>query len=130
LRVTANVARTALTRQPRTVAVGIASHEASGEPTVDAARFSALGRWRDPPQPWHASEPEAALLRKELGALLERELANLPPQQRAVVMLRDVEELPSDEICSMLELSDANQRVLLHRGRGRLRAAIERELRR
>jgi RNA polymerase sigma-70 factor (ECF subfamily) len=45
-------------------------------------------------------------------------------------MLRDIEELTSEEICSMLELSEANQRVLLHRGRARLRAAIERELRR
>ncbi len=126
LRITANVARTALVRLGRTVAIGVVDDG----PTVDPERFSAIGRWRDPPQPWHTGEPEAALLRKELGALVQRELLELPPAQRAVVMLRDVEELTNDEICVMLELSEANQRVLLHRGRARLRAAIERELKR
>jgi RNA polymerase sigma-70 factor (ECF subfamily) len=126
LRVTANAARTAAARLGRTIAIG----DVEEQPTVDPERFTAIGRWRDPPQPWTTGEPEAALLRKELAALVQRELEELPPAQRAVVMLRDVEELTSDEICAMLELSEANQRVLLHRGRARLRAAIERELKR
>jgi RNA polymerase sigma-70 factor, ECF subfamily len=119
LRITANVARTTAGR------LGRAPLSMEDLPTVDPERFSSIGRWRDPPRPWH---PEALLLRKELGELLQRELDALPALQRAVVMLRDIEDLPSEEICDMLELSEANQRVLLHRGRARLRAALEREL--
>ena len=100
------------------------------EPDVDPARFSRFGWWRDPPQPWPQprDDQEAALVRKELRALLLRELDALPRKQRAVVMLRDVEELSAEEACAILELSEANQRVLLHRGRSRLRAAVEGKL--
>ena len=53
----------------------------------------------------------------------------LPDRQREVVLLRDVEELTSDEVCSVLSISDGNQRVLLHRGRSRLRQLFEDEFR-
>ena len=100
------------------------------EPEVDPARFSRFGWWRDPPRPWCAAsdDQEAALAGKELRALVLRALDELPPQQRAVVMLRDVEELSAEEACAVLGISEANQRVLLHRGRSRLRALVEREV--
>ena len=98
------------------------------EPAVDPARFGALGRWSSPPQPWSDREAETVLLRKEVQAILSGELALLPANQRAVVLLRDIEGLSGAEVCSVLGLSDANQRVLLHRGRVRLRGAIERHL--
>jgi RNA polymerase sigma-70 factor (ECF subfamily) len=63
----------------------------------------------------------AAELRRHLGAAL----AELPDRQRTVVELRDVHGLTSDEVCERLDLSPANQRVLLHRGRARLRARLE-----
>lgn len=122
LRITANVARTAKSRMPVAVEPVTA--------TVDPERFSQIGRWCDPPVAWATGEAEAALLRQELATLASRALLDLPPAQRAVVVLRDVEGLDSEEICAMLELSEANQRVLLHRGRARLRASIERELKR
>lgn len=124
LRITANVARTAAVKHSRTDVADL-----SAEPTVDPARFTVIGSWREPPRPWSdVGEQEDALLRRELLHLLYREIEQLPPSQRAVVRLRDVEELDSDEVSELLGLSDSNQRVLLHRGRARLRAAIAREL--
>jgi RNA polymerase sigma-70 factor (ECF subfamily) len=96
------------------------------EDDVDAApgtSFSALGLWTRTPA--HAGGPEAALLRKEASGWLVGALDALPPVQRSVVVLRDVEEWTSDEVCNALGLSESNQRVLLHRGRLRLRAALE-----
>jgi RNA polymerase sigma-70 factor, ECF subfamily len=68
--------------------------------------------------------PEAALLADELRDALAHGLAGLPERQRTVVALRDVHGLDADEVCALLDLSPANQRVLLHRGRSRLRTAL------
>lgn len=104
-----------------------------GGPTVDPARFRDdddpwPGHWRDDaaPTPW---DPEPALLAGEIRALLGTALADLPGRQRAVVELRDVHGFAAEEVCAMLDLSPANQRVLLHRGRARLRAVLEEALR-
>ena len=61
-------------------------------------------------------------------AAISRCLTELPDAQRQVVLLRDVEGLPADEVCALLGVSEGNQRVLLHRGRSRLRNRLEREL--
>jgi RNA polymerase sigma-70 factor (ECF subfamily) len=130
LRILANRTRTLAERLGRRQFVQLADREPDEEePLVDPARFSPFGWWRDPPRPWPCEgQPEAALLRKELRGLLLQEIDVLPTKQRAVVILRDVEELSSDEVCELLGLSEANQRVLLHRGRSRLRSAIEQKL--
>ena len=78
-----------------------------------------------PPQRWDDA-PEQLVLRKEARTHIERELASLPAAQRTVVTLRDLEGWSSEEVCNVLELGETNQRVLLHRGRTRLRAALER----
>lgn len=98
-------------------------------PTVDPDRFRGdddpwPGHWRDEAAPadWG---PEAALLASEFRGVLERALTGLPGRQRAVVELRDVHGLPAEEVCTVLDLTPANQRVLLHRGRARLREALE-----
>lgn len=100
-----------------------------GPPTVDPARFREEddpnpGHWRDEAAPadWG---PEPALLAAEFRAVLGRALAELPERQRAVVELRDVHGLPAQEVCELLDLTPANQRVLLHRARARLREALE-----
>lgn len=90
---------------------------------IEAARFSARGYWSDPPRRWDA---ESLVLRKEARQAIERELEALPPAQRTIVALRDIEEWTSEEVCNVLEITETNQRVLLHRGRARLRAALER----
>ena len=97
-------------------------------PTVDPARFRSgddpyPGHWRSHPERWPTPESEvlAQETRRHLAAALER----LPARQRIVVMLRDVEGYTSEQVCEVLQVSPANQRVLLHRGRAALRIALE-----
>jgi len=91
-------------------------------PSVRSDRFGADGHWAVPPRPFDLPEDRAGLL--ELRAYIRAALAALPERQRIVVALRDVEGLSSDEVCGLLHLSVENQRVLLHRGRARLQAAL------
>lgn len=92
---------------------------------VETERFTSAGLWSPAPPAWdHA--PEDLVLRKEARQAIERELGTLPESQRTVVVLRDLEGWTSEEVCNVLEISETNQRVLLHRGRQRLRLALER----
>ncbi len=100
------------------------------EPTVDPTRFQGPdgaypGHWTSTgaPRPW--DQPESGLLNQEIGQQLERALAGLPERQRLVVEMRDVQGMSAEETCAALRLSAGNQRVLLHRGRAALRAALE-----
>jgi RNA polymerase sigma-70 factor (ECF subfamily) len=80
-----------------------------------------------PPAPLgsHPELPEPALLSQEVRTRLRAALDALPPRQRSVVHLRDVQGFDADEVCRLLHLTPGNQRVLLHRGRARLRQALE-----
>ena len=101
---------------------------ADPEPAVDPTRFDGDGGWADPPEHWI----EAAERRMEAGKLADRIRAwigELPARQREVVLLRDIEGMSSDEVCAVLALTEGNQRVLLHRGRSRLRQLFEDEFR-
>ncbi|MGN9839780.1 RNA polymerase sigma factor [Nonomuraea sp. H19] len=77
------------------------------------------GGWQEPPALWPTPESEA--LASEVRKLIAAALARLPPRQRIVITLRDVEGCTSDEVCALLEISPANQRVLLHRARATVR---------
>jgi RNA polymerase sigma-70 factor (ECF subfamily) len=88
-----------------------------------ADRFLPDGHWATPPRPFDAPADRMALL--EFRARLREALVHLPERQQIVVTLRDVEGLSSDEVCELLHISAENQRVLLHRGRTRLRQALE-----
>ncbi len=97
-------------------------------PTVDPARFRSSddpypGHWRSHPERWPT--PESALLARETRGYLAAALERLPARQRIVVTLRDVEGYSSEQVCDILAISPANQRVLLHRARAALRAALE-----
>ena len=92
---------------------------------VEPERFGKGGTWSAPPHRWDDA-PESLVLRKEARQAIERELKGLPEAQRTVVTLRDLEGWSSEEVCNVLEISETNQRVLLHRGRQRLRGALER----
>lgn len=96
-------------------------------PAVPADRFRADGEWALAPASWE-DLPEERLLAAETRAMLDQAIAGLPAGQRAVITLRDVEGWPADEVCALLQISDANQRVLLHRARSRVRAALEQYL--
>ncbi|WP_437678968.1 RNA polymerase sigma factor [Sorangium sp. So ce131] len=129
LRILTNRARTSAAREKRSVPVAwLEDVDPGSEPAVDPARFDGSGDWAAPPAPWTEQSPEGLLLRKELGGVLVRELDQLVPGQRAVIVLRDIEGCASGEVCDILGISEVNQRVLLHRGRAKLRTAMERYL--
>ncbi len=121
LRILVNRATSTGMRERRSMAVGDAG------PVVDRARFDATGAWMSPPQHW-VEDSDDRLLAQGLADQIQAALGGLPARQREVVMLRDVDGLSSHEVCEVLEISDANQRVLLHRGRSHLRQALESEL--
>jgi RNA polymerase sigma-70 factor, ECF subfamily len=92
-------------------------------PVVDASLFDAGGSWRVPPEPW-ADQVDDKIIAAKIAARILAAIDELPLQQRAVVTLRDVQGLSSGEVCAVLDISDGNLRVLLHRGRSKLRQII------
>ena len=123
-RILVNRARTLGAREART--------EPFSESAVPPERFvpegeDGGGHWAVPPRSWGGS-PEQRLLARETLEQVERAVAALPPAQREVITLRDIEGLSAEEACNVLGLTDTNQRVLLHRARARVRAALERYL--
>jgi RNA polymerase sigma-70 factor (ECF subfamily) len=123
-----NQAKTHGAREKRAVPFSsIAPSDVEG-PVVDPDRFQKdddawPGHWATPPRPWQ--KPERRLLSLEAREHLKSALAQLPDRQRLIVALRDVEGHSAEEVCAVLGLSPENQRVLLHRGRARLRAVLE-----
>ena len=115
----ANRARTIAAREGRLVPVDPTDPDA---PTVDPARFGPDGGWSTAPAAWDTAADDA-----ELVARVRAAIVRLPETQQQVVTLRDVEGLTSVEVCRILELTEGNQRVLLHRGRARVRALLEQE---
>jgi RNA polymerase sigma-70 factor (ECF subfamily) len=121
-RILVNRARSTGSKEQRSIPV------ADPEPAVDPSRFGGDGGWADPPEHWI----EAAERRIEAGKLagqIRVWIDELPARQREVVLLRDVEGMSSEDVCAVLALTEGNQRVLLHRGRSRLRQLLENELR-
>jgi RNA polymerase sigma-70 factor (ECF subfamily) len=119
-----NRARTRAVREARTIPFSSLAAEAALEgPTIDPSLFGADGAWATPPQRL-ATDPERRLLAGELRGQLLAAVGALPEGQRAVMALRDLAGLPSEEVCELLDLSPVNQRVLLHRARTRVRAAL------
>ena len=129
--IVANRAKTRGIREARSTPFSaLAAQEASGtEPAVDPVRFRPAGtewpgHWATPPQPW-GGDPEARLLRAETVTQIERTLESLPRAQRAVVTLRDVVGHSSKSVCNILGITETNMRVLLHRGRSKIRGELE-----
>jgi RNA polymerase sigma-70 factor (ECF subfamily) len=99
------------------------------EPAVDPERFRGPdqqwpGRWVSFPRSWDEI-PEERILSQETFVCIQEAIDDLTPSQRQVITLRDIEGWASDEICTLLSVSEANQRVLLHRARSRVRRALE-----
>ncbi len=127
-RILVNTAKRRGAREGRTVPWSSLTTDDEG-PTVDPTRFCGpgdpfAGHWREFPAPWPAS-PEQETLADEVRAQVARALAELPDRQRVVITLRDVEGYGSDEVCSILDITAANQRVLLHRARAFVRSRLE-----
>ncbi len=115
------------------VELGLAPQEAADPAhTEDDVREPGMGphgRWENPPAPWGLEDPESVLLSQETLEVIEQVLETMPEAQRRVVLLRDVEGLSSEEVCNILGVSGTNARVLLHRGRARVRQALDSYLR-
>lgn len=130
-----NQARTRGERERRTVPFAtFGTDEAGGELTaVDVDRFLPADadqwphHWATPPRRWSES-PEQALEDAETMTVVRDAIDVLPTAQRLVITMRDLEGWPAEEVCEVLELTQGNQRVLLHRARSRVRAALEAHL--
>jgi RNA polymerase sigma-70 factor (ECF subfamily) len=130
-RILMNVARSKGVKERRSVPFASLSSELeTDERAVDPARFRGPGdhwpgHWSNPPVPWD-EEPEDRLLGSETLAVVSAAIGLLPPNQQTVITLRDVEGWEPGEVCNALEISETNQRVLLHRARSKVRHALER----
>lgn len=120
-RILVHRAQSAGSREQRYVPLGT-------EYAVDPSCFDAQGAWAEPVDRW-VDESDARIDAATFAPFLKAALDELPPQQRQVVLLRDVEGLTSDDVSGLLDISPGNQRVLLHRGRNRLRDALQESMR-
>jgi RNA polymerase sigma-70 factor, ECF subfamily len=120
-RILVNRARTRGVRDARSVP--FSALDTDDGPAVEPAAFGDDGHWTSAP-PRLETDPETSLLSAELREHLQRAIDGLVPAQRAVITLRDLVGVPAEEVCELLELTEGNQRVLLHRARSRVRSAL------
>ncbi len=104
----------------------------SDTPSADPGRFidscKRKGHWISLPAYWDDQTPEKVVLAKESVSFVYHHIEKLPAAQRQVMILRDIEGLPAGDVCLILDITEANQRVLLHRARSKVRAALEQHL--
>ena len=130
-RILTNTSKTRGERERRTVPLSALDDPVRvPEPAVSPDRFldadypNFPGHWASPPASW-SEQPEEKLLGAETRAVIDAAIARLPPAQRAVISLRDVQGWDSEDVCNVLGVSETNQRVLLHRARAKVRQALE-----
>ena len=131
-RILVNIAKTRAVRELRTTPLSSLAAQDEAGPTVDPSRFRPRDDPERPvtwtsagdPRPWE-SDPETGALSGELRDVVSAAVEALPARQREVVVLRDIQGFGSEEVCEILGLTAQNQRVLLHRARARVRAALE-----
>jgi RNA polymerase sigma-70 factor, ECF subfamily len=131
-----NIAKTRGQRERRSIPFSSVAGLEPGEPAVDPNRFfspddpstppGAANGWSLAPARWET--PEESLLSGETRELILETIDGLPPAQKEVITLRDLEGWTAPEVCNALDLSETNQRVLLHRARSKVRAALEQYL--
>jgi RNA polymerase sigma-70 factor (ECF subfamily) len=113
-------------REGRTVPFSSLGDDGADEPAVDPDRFRPEGDrypggWKRFPDPL----PEQRLLERETLAMIDAAIAELPDRQQLVITMRDIEGWSAEEVCASLAISEANQRVLLHRARSKVRSCLE-----
>jgi RNA polymerase sigma-70 factor (ECF subfamily) len=132
LRIVSNIAKTKGVREARSVPFASLASDDEGGAAVDPDRFRGPtdgfpGHWWAYPSDWRAL-PEQSLHDHETLDAVRHAIEELPPAQRAVITMRDMVGCTPEEVCAALDVSDGNQRVLLHRARSRVRAALEVQL--
>jgi len=115
-----NKSRTRAKRDGRTV-----SFDDDGEDDNLAAAFDGRGRWKDIPDLWEELTPERILAGRNAMEHVMAAIEALPAGQRSVIILRAQQGLEADEVCAALGISEGNMRVLLHRARLAIRAALD-----
>ena len=131
-RILANTAKIRAERERRSIPFSSLARadDESGDSAVELERFldpshpSRPGAWASPPSSW-CGIPEECLVAKETRARIQEAVATLPPMQRTVITLRDIEGWSSEAVCELLALGEVNQRVLLHRARSKVRRSLE-----
>lgn len=123
LRIVRNTAITRLQKESRSVAVGDINDLEAVSHSMD--KFQANGNWSSPPSHWDIASPEALLANNELITIIYSTIKRLPPNQQAIISLSDLEAISMDDICNILDISNSNARVLLHRARTKVWQAIE-----
>jgi RNA polymerase sigma-70 factor, ECF subfamily len=125
-RILVNRAMTRGAREARSVPFAALAADEAGrsEPAVDPERFGRDGVWASPPRRWQ-DQPELALRSEETLGVAREAIRDLPPMQRLVITMRDLEGFSSEDTRNALEISETNQRVLLHRARAKVRSALE-----
>jgi RNA polymerase sigma-70 factor (ECF subfamily) len=124
-----NRAKTRAVRERRSAPFSSLADGKADEGAVDADRFRPeghrwVGHWAAAPSDW-SHLPEERLLGRETLARVQEAIQTLPPRQAQVLVLRDVEGWDPEEVCAALDISDGNQRILLHRARSKVHAALE-----
>jgi len=127
-RILTNTAKTRAVREGRSIPFSALAGAEEEGPSVDPDRFLGPeerfpGHWSAPPTAW--ADPEERLGAAEALDVIKAEIEKLPPAQALVITMRDIEGFGSEEVCNALEISETNQRVLLHRARTRVRRALE-----
>jgi RNA polymerase sigma-70 factor (ECF subfamily) len=125
-RIVSNIAKTRGMKESRSVPFSSATADSADGPVVDPDRFQAPGdrypgHWQTPPEPWPEQRLEVAETRNAALAAI----AGLPARQRQVITLRDIAGFSAEEACNALDVTETNQRVLLHRARSTVRNALE-----
>ena len=127
-RILTNTAKTRAIREGRSVPFSALGGGDDDGPAVDPDRFLGPderfpGHWSAPPSSW--GEPEERLVAAETLDVIKTEIEKLPPAQALVITMRDIEGFSSEEVCNALDITETNQRVLLHRARSKVRRALE-----
>jgi RNA polymerase sigma-70 factor (ECF subfamily) len=128
-RILTNTAKTRAVREGRSIPFSALGGDEEDGPSVDPDRFLGPeerfpGHWSAPPSSW-AAEPEERLVASETLDVIKAEIDKLPPAQALVITMRDVEGFSSEDVCNALDITETNQRVLLHRARSKVRRALE-----
>jgi RNA polymerase sigma-70 factor (ECF subfamily) len=128
-RILTNTAKTRAIREGRSIPFSALAGDVEDGPSVDPDRFLGPderfpGHWSLPPASW-AGEPEERLVAAETLAVIKAAIDKLPPAQALVITMRDVEGFSSEEVRNALDITETNQRVLLHRARTKVRGALE-----
>lgn len=124
LRIVSNSAKSRLRKESRQFAAGDAA-DLEAMSSLPHETFNDKGGWADPPKHWDIDSPDALIASEELNEIVRHTMDKLPPLQQSIIMLREMEGLSMENICKILEISESNSRVLLHRARTKIWQAID-----